>query len=60
VPGDSERLDTLSALLRETTLSSDVLLDSLAVQTAALVARDLVDLVGRAENAALDRVSKTM
>lgn len=57
-PNEAERRAMLGICLRDSTLSVDVSLKSMATQTAALVASDLVDLVGRARMAAIERVSK--
>ncbi|KAI0637344.1 AAA-domain-containing protein [Trametes polyzona] len=54
-PGEAERYDILLSALAETTLAPDVSVKDLAVQTAALVAADLVDLVSRAKAAAVQR-----
>ncbi|GAA6063493.1 hypothetical protein JCM10212_004452 [Sporobolomyces blumeae] len=55
-PGEPERLAILENLTRSRHLAPDVSLRSLAVQTAALVANDLVDLVRRANLAASERI----
>ncbi|GAA5903296.1 AAA family ATPase peroxin 6 [Sporobolomyces salmoneus] len=55
-PGEPERLAILQNLTSSEHLAPDVSLRSLAVQTAALVANDLVDLVRRAKAAAAERV----
>ncbi|GAA5964160.1 hypothetical protein JCM3765_005357 [Sporobolomyces pararoseus] len=55
-PGEPERLAILQNLTNSEHLAPDVALRSLAVQTAALVANDLVDLVRRAKAAAGERV----
>jgi peroxin-6 len=55
-PGEPERLAILQSLTKSEHLAPDVALRSLAVQTAALVANDLVDLVRRAKAAAAERV----
>lgn len=55
-PGEPERLAILRNLTKSEHLAPDVALRSLAVQTAALVANDLVDLVRRAKAAAAERV----
>ncbi|KAJ3149447.1 peroxisomal assembly protein [Geranomyces variabilis] len=53
-PSEAMRLHVLSYLMHGVTLSPDVDLAALALQTAALVCRDLVDLVARAgQNARL-------
>ena len=54
-PAEAEREAILSNLLRETTMAPDVSLKSLATQTAAFVAADLVDLVRRSQNIAVQR-----
>ncbi|GAA5840290.1 hypothetical protein JCM11251_006686 [Rhodosporidiobolus azoricus] len=55
-PAEPERLAILRSLTAQDLLAPDVSLRSLAVQTAALVANDLVDLVRRARAAAAERV----
>lgn len=55
-PGESERLAMLKQLTARDVIAPDVSLRSVAVQTAALVAADLVDLVRRARAAAVERV----
>ncbi|KAI9101308.1 AAA-domain-containing protein [Phlyctochytrium arcticum] len=55
-PSEEMRLSILEHLTRELSLASDVSLPALAMQTAALVARDLVDLVARAGYHALQRI----
>ncbi|BGP19899.1 hypothetical protein JCM10213_008627 [Rhodosporidiobolus nylandii] len=55
-PAEPERLAILRNLTSSDILAPDVSLRSLAVQTAALVANDLVDLVRRARAAAAERV----
>ncbi|KAJ3062681.1 peroxisomal assembly protein, partial [Quaeritorhiza haematococci] len=47
-PSESQRLHILRNLTSRTPLNLDVRLEDLAMQTAALVPRDLVDLVARA------------
>ncbi|KAI0350098.1 AAA-domain-containing protein [Trametes cingulata] len=54
-PGEAERHDILLSALAASTLAPDVSVKDLAVQTAALVAADLVDLVARAKSAAVQR-----
>lgn len=56
VPDERERLQILKCLLTEYNLSSDVSLQHIATQTAALVAADLRDLVFRAQAACMTRV----
>nr|CRX79136.1 hypothetical protein ls5930a1_00167 [Leucosporidium scottii]CRX79213.1 hypothetical protein ls5931a1_00041 [Leucosporidium scottii] len=55
-PGEPERLSILRSLTTTSIIAPDVSLRALAVQTAALVANDLVDLVRRARASAADRV----
>ncbi|GAA5990325.1 hypothetical protein JCM10908_007319 [Rhodotorula pacifica] len=55
-PGEPERLAILRRLTAGDLIAPDVSLRALAVQTAALVATDLVDLVRRARSAAVERV----
>ncbi|KAK0519341.1 peroxisomal assembly protein, partial [Tilletia horrida] len=57
-PNEAERLEILQTAVKGTALYPDVSLKSLATQTAALVAADLVDLVGRAKLAAMARLQK--
>ncbi|KAJ3288504.1 peroxisomal assembly protein [Borealophlyctis nickersoniae] len=59
-PSEPARLHILSNLTAASPLAPDVSLPTLARQTAALVARDLVDLVGRAGMSAIDRALKTL
>lgn len=59
-PDEAQRLAILKNLTTTTPLGPDVSLNSLATQTAALVAKDLVDLTGRAGLVAIDRVEKSM
>ncbi|TBU46999.1 AAA-domain-containing protein [Dichomitus squalens] len=54
-PGEAERYNILLSALADSTLAPDVSVKDLAVQTAALVAADLVDLVARAKSAAIVR-----
>ncbi|KAJ8469011.1 hypothetical protein ONZ51_g9275 [Trametes cubensis] len=54
-PGETERHAILLSALANCTLAPDVSVKDLAVQTAALVAADLVDLVNRAKAAAIQR-----
>ncbi|EMD34491.1 hypothetical protein CERSUDRAFT_97749 [Gelatoporia subvermispora B] len=56
-PGEAERHEILRSLLSESVLAPDVSLKEIAVQTAALVAADLVDLVSRARAASFDRAA---
>ncbi|KWU43793.1 AAA-domain-containing protein [Rhodotorula sp. JG-1b] len=55
-PGEPERLAILRSLTASDLIAPDASLRALAVQTAALVATDLVDLVRRARSAAVERV----
>ncbi|KAI8361089.1 P-loop containing nucleoside triphosphate hydrolase protein [Mortierella sp. GBAus27b] len=59
-PNEAQRLAILKNLTVTTPLGPDVSLSSLATQTAALVAKDLVDLSGRAGLVAIDRVEKSI
>ncbi|KAF8311552.1 AAA-domain-containing protein, partial [Clavulina sp. PMI_390] len=54
-PAEAERHAILKNLLMEQVLAPDVSTKSLATQTAALVAADLVDLVHRAKAASIQR-----
>ncbi|RUS17939.1 P-loop containing nucleoside triphosphate hydrolase protein [Endogone sp. FLAS-F59071] len=56
-PAEPTRLEILRNLTAPSPLAPDVSLRVLATQTAALVAKDLVDLVARAGLAALERVT---
>jgi len=55
-PNESERYEILDVLLADSILACDVSLSTLATQTAALVASDLVDLVERAQLISIQRV----
>jgi peroxin-6 len=55
-PAEAIRLQMLSSLTEKSPLAPDVSLSSLATQTAALVAKDLVDLVARTGVMAMNRV----
>lgn len=57
-PDEKERLQMLTTILQGATMSADVDLGALAVETAALVAQDLVSLARGARHAALQRVIK--
>ncbi|CAG8505257.1 3910_t:CDS:10 [Diversispora eburnea] len=59
-PDEPCRLAILEHLTREIPIAPDVSLSSLATQTAALVAKDLVDLVARAGFVAHERVKKSL
>ena len=55
-PDERQRLEILTAVLADTPVAADVDLTSIAVQTAALVAQDIVSLVARAKRAAVQRL----
>ncbi|KAK0545463.1 peroxisomal assembly protein [Tilletia horrida] len=57
-PNEAERLEILTTAVKGTSIYPDVSLKNLATQTAALVAADLVDLVGRAKLATMARLQK--
>ncbi|EJU05669.1 AAA-domain-containing protein [Dacryopinax primogenitus] len=59
-PDEVERLEILRALLKGERVAADVELREIAAQSAALVAKDLVDLVGRAKLGALERATKEL
>ncbi|KAI8061520.1 P-loop containing nucleoside triphosphate hydrolase protein [Gilbertella persicaria] len=59
-PDEKARLQIIDNLLLNSPLAPDVSLSNLATQTAALVAKDLVDLVGRAGVLALQRIDKSI
>lgn len=54
-PNELERHEILDALLADSILAADVSLSTLATQTAALVASDLVDLVERTHLISIER-----
>jgi peroxin-6 len=56
-PDEEERLQILRELLSDSPLALDVKIESIATQTAALVAADLVDLAVRVQTAAVDRIT---
>lgn len=58
-PDESERHRILQSLLQESFLAPDVSIKDLAVQTAALLPSDLVDLAARGEHAYLHRAAPT-
>lgn len=58
-PSEAERLAMLKGLLRHDILAPDVSLKSLAVQSAALVACDLVNMVDRARLAYVARLEQS-
>ncbi|KAJ3554581.1 hypothetical protein NM688_g3028 [Phlebia brevispora] len=55
VPEEHERQSILRSLTADTMLASDVSLEELSVQTAALIASDMVDLVSRGKHIYMDR-----
>ncbi|CAO3689435.1 unnamed protein product [Rhizopus microsporus] len=57
-PDEKARLQILKNLLYHSPLAPDVSLSNLATQTAALLAKDLVDLVARAGVLALQRINR--
>lgn len=59
-PNEAERAEILAAAAQGSHLSPDANLKDVATQTAALVAADLVDLVGRARLASIERVKKAL
>lgn len=59
-PDENARLQILHNLLHDSPLAPDISLSNLATQTAALVAKDLVDLVGRAGVLSLQRIDRAM
>lgn len=59
-PDEKTRLQILTNLLHDSPLAPDISLSNLATQTAALVAKDLVDLVGRAGVLSLQRIDRSI
>lgn len=59
-PDEKSRMRILTNLLHNSPLSPDMSLSNLATQTAALVAKDLVDLVARAGVLSLQRIDRSM
>ncbi|KZT66717.1 AAA-domain-containing protein [Daedalea quercina L-15889] len=57
-PGEADRHEILNSLLNGHIIAPDVSVKDIAVQTAALVAADLVNLVSRAQAAAVERAAK--
>ncbi|PLW50684.1 hypothetical protein PCASD_00713 [Puccinia coronata f. sp. avenae] len=57
-PSEAERLEIIQELLRRDLLAPDVSLKSIALETAGLVANDLVHLVSQARMAAVTRARK--
>ena len=60
VPGETDRYKIIKSLLHDYPIAPDVSLRDLAVQTAALVAADLVELVSRAVRASRERVNEDL
>ncbi|KAH9483816.1 Peroxisomal biogenesis factor 6 [Psilocybe cubensis] len=58
-PDEVERLEILQCLVSGEIIGSDVSLQHVATQTAALLAGDLRDLVARAKAASIDRATST-
>ncbi|THG96832.1 hypothetical protein EW026_g5078 [Hermanssonia centrifuga] len=58
VPEEGERHVILESLVHDVPLAPDVSLKEIAVQTAALVASDIVDLVVRGQHASVQRVTQ--
>ncbi|PPQ98809.1 hypothetical protein CVT24_003363, partial [Panaeolus cyanescens] len=56
-PNEAERLEMIHGLIADQDLSPDISIQSLATQTAALVAGDLKDLIQRAKSAAVQRLT---
>lgn len=54
-PAETERLEIINCLVADQKIASDVSLQNIATQTAALLAGDLRDLVGRARAASFER-----
>lgn len=59
-PDEKARMQILTNLLHNSPLAPDISLSNLATQTAALVAKDLVDLVARAGVLSLQRIDRSM
>ena len=59
-PNEGERLEILECLLGDHTIASDVSVENLATQTAALLAGDLQALVVRAKAASIERAANAM
>ncbi|KAG2229608.1 hypothetical protein INT48_007032 [Thamnidium elegans] len=59
-PDEKMRFQILHNLLHDSPLAPDISLSNLATQTAALVAKDLVDLVGRAGVLSLQRIDRAI
>lgn len=59
-PDEKARMQILTNLLHDSPLAPDISLSNLATQTAALVAKDLVDLVARAGVLSLQRIDRSM
>ncbi|CEP13142.1 hypothetical protein [Parasitella parasitica] len=59
-PDEKSRMQILTNLLHNSPLAPDISLSNLATQTAALVAKDLVDLVARAGVLSLQRIDRSI
>ncbi|CAO0796187.1 unnamed protein product [Mucor circinelloides] len=59
-PDEKARMQILTNLLHNSPLAPDISLSNLATQTAALVAKDLVDLVARAGVLSLQRIDRSI
>jgi peroxin-6 len=59
-PDESMRLSYLTQLMKDSNLASDVDSESLAIETAALMNKDLKDLVDRAGGLAYQRILKDL
>ncbi|GAN09823.1 AAA-domain-containing protein [Mucor ambiguus] len=59
-PDEKARMQILTNLLHDSPLAPDISLSNLATQTAALVAKDLVDLVARAGVLSLQRIDRSI
>ncbi|KAI9491641.1 P-loop containing nucleoside triphosphate hydrolase protein [Zychaea mexicana] len=59
-PDEKARLQILQNLTHDSPIAPDVSLSALATQTAALVGKDLVDLVARSGVLALQRINKAI
>lgn len=57
-PGEAERHEILDCLLDDLIVAPDVSVKEIAIQTAALVAADLANLVSRTKTAAVERAVK--
>ncbi|KAF8892676.1 AAA-domain-containing protein [Infundibulicybe gibba] len=59
-PSEGQRREILDSILNRDMLASDVSISSIATQTAALVASDLVNLVARARHASVERATDSL